>query len=188
VSFRVLVIPEDASQNGYILRPLAERMLAQCGKPNAEVRLLPNAKQAGYEAAKRRIRSHLWERAPGFDLWLFLPDSDLQDRSVEVAALEAEMAKHRVTLLCCAAVPEVEAWMLAGHVRSLSLKWAQVRNHPRLKEEVAQPFLDQQDLLAPGQGREVLMRQTLRSYRSLLARCPELQELEKRIKALFRHG
>jgi hypothetical protein len=186
VSFRVLVIPEDASLNGYLLRPLVERLLAQCGKPNAEVRLLPNAKQAGYEAAKRRIRNHLWERAPGFDLWLFMPDSDLPDRSKEFAALETEMAKHRVTLLCCAAVPEVEVWLLAGYARELSLKWAEVRNHSRLNEVIAQPFLDQHDILSPGQGREILMRRTLRNYRNLLARCPELQDLEMRIKAVLR--
>jgi len=98
--------------------------------------------------------------------------------SIQLAALEAEMAQHQVTLLTCAAVPEVEAWLLAGHLDQLSLAWTEVRSHPRLKEEVAQPFLDQANLLAPGQGREVLMRQTLRGYRRLLARCPELQVLD----------
>jgi hypothetical protein len=33
----------------------------------------------------------------------------------------------------------------------------------------------------PGGGRESLMQQTLRNYRGLLERCPELAELEKRI-------
>ena len=37
MSFRVLVIPEEPTNNGYILKPLVERMLAETGKPNARV-------------------------------------------------------------------------------------------------------------------------------------------------------
>ncbi len=35
MSFRVLVIPEDPTYNGYILQPIVERMLGELGKPNA---------------------------------------------------------------------------------------------------------------------------------------------------------
>ena len=42
MSFRVLVIPEDPTLNGYILKPLAERLLEDAGKPNAKVKVLDN--------------------------------------------------------------------------------------------------------------------------------------------------
>jgi hypothetical protein len=35
VSFKVLVIPEDPTNNGYILKPLVEAILADAGKPGA---------------------------------------------------------------------------------------------------------------------------------------------------------
>ena len=41
MSFRVLVIPEDPTWNGYILKPLTKALLNDAGKPNAKV------KQAG---------------------------------------------------------------------------------------------------------------------------------------------
>jgi hypothetical protein len=37
VSFRVLVIPEDQTYNGYILQPLVERMLRELDKPNPHI-------------------------------------------------------------------------------------------------------------------------------------------------------
>jgi hypothetical protein len=55
MSFRVLVIPEDPTYNGYILKPLVERMLAEAGKPNARVTLLTNPKLGGYARAARRF-------------------------------------------------------------------------------------------------------------------------------------
>ncbi len=76
MSFRVLVIPEDPTYNGYILQPIVERMLAELGKPNAHVVVLPNPKLNGYPHAVSAIRGDLVDRYRHFDLWLFLPDGD----------------------------------------------------------------------------------------------------------------
>jgi len=38
VSYRVLVISEDPTHNGYILAPLIGRILQECGKPNAKIK------------------------------------------------------------------------------------------------------------------------------------------------------
>jgi hypothetical protein len=53
--------------------------------------------------------------------------------------------------------------------------------HPRLKDEVFEPFLEQHgDPRSAGGGRETLMRATLANYRGLLEVCPELKTLHAR--------
>lgn len=180
MSLRVLVIPEDPTYNGYILKPLVERMLAEAGKPNAKVVLLTNPSIGGYEQAVAAIRQELPDRYGHFDLWLFLPDAD---RARNLDALEAELREKGVALLCCAAVPEVEAWLLAGHRERLSAGWADVRKNPRMKEVVFEPFLRKHgDPRCAGGGREALMRHTLSNFRGLLDVCPELAGLQQRLQ------
>jgi hypothetical protein len=97
--------------------------------------------------------------------------------------LEKQMLVQGVSLLCCAARPEVEVWLLAGHRNKLNCGWKEVTAHPRLKEELFDPFLAQHgDTRCAGGGRDLLMEETLRNYRSLLDLCPELKELEARLR------
>ena len=181
MSLRVLVIPEDPTYNGYILQPIVERMLEEVGRPNGRVTVLTNPKLGGYEEAKRAIREYLVERYGHFDLWLFLPDAD---RAGNLEPLERQLAEQGVHLFCCAAQPEVEAWLLAGHKDKLPIPWGDIRQHRRLKEEVFEPFLEEYgDKRSPGGGRKRLIGETLANYRGLLTLCPELAELENRIRA-----
>lgn len=180
MSFRVLVIPEDPTNNGYILKPLVERLLAECGKPKAVVKVLTNPKVGGYEQAVAAIRSELF-RYRFMDLWLFLPDADM---GTNLDALEGELNEKGIRLLCCAAVPEAEAWLLAGHRDKLGMAWNDVRAHGKLKEDVFEPFLAEHgNPRAPGKGRADLMRSTICDYNGLVACCPELLELKGRIEA-----
>lgn len=182
MSYRVLVIPEDPTNNGYILRPLVERMLNECGKGNGKVRILTNPKADGYEHAKRLLRDEVIERYAHFDLLLFLPDADGKDRSAEFAALEEKARSQQVRLICCAAVQEVEAWLIAGHLDKLGRPWAEVRQDVSVKETVFEPFLERYgDARRPGGGRDLLIAETLRHYDALLGRCPELRILQDRI-------
>ena len=100
MSFRVLVIPEDPTQNGYILKPLVEAVLANCGKPRAKVTILPNPRVQGYEDAKQAIEESIFEAYSHMHLLLFLPDADGKDRSAEFAVLNQTTAAGD-TLLCC---------------------------------------------------------------------------------------
>jgi hypothetical protein len=183
VSFRVLVIPEDPAYDHYILKPVVERVLTELDKPKADVVVLPNSKLRGYDQAVRAIRGDLADRYGHFHLWLFLPDADRAD---DLRWLENELAGRNVHLFCCAAQPEVEAWLLAGHRDELPIPWPDVRQHPHLKEEVFEPFLKQfGDPRSTGGGRGRLTLQTLRNYRGLLSVCPELAELEDRLRAFL---
>lgn len=180
MSLRVLLIPEDPTYNGYILKPLVERMLTEIGKPNAKVTVLTNPKIGGYTQAVTAIEGELVDRYGHFDLWLFLPDADVAGKLDD---LEAKLQSKDIRLLCCAAKPEVEAWVLAGHREQLRIRWPEVAAHTRLKEEVFEPFLETHgDPKSAGGGREVLMRETLGNYRGLLEVCPELRELENKLR------
>lgn len=183
MSLHVLVIPEDPTYNGYILQPLVERMLEELGKPKAHVKILADPKTNGYAHAISVIRGNLFGQYKHFPLWLFLPDGD---RTSDLKWLESELMGRGVHLLCCAAQPEVEAWLLAGHRDKLSISWPDVRQHPRLKEDVFEPFLKLfGDPRSASGGREELTSATLRNYRGLLSVCPELAELEDRLRAFL---
>ncbi len=187
MSFDVLVIPEDPSNNGYILKPLVSRILAMCGKPNARVTVLTNPRAQGYEHAKSLLRGQLFERYRHMNLFLFLPDADGKDRSAEFRGLEEEADRQGVRLLCCAAEQEVEVWLLAGYRDRLEARWQEVRSDISVKENVFFRFLaDHGNAKAPGGGRDVLMNQALNGYGALLQLCPELADLERRIREAFR--
>jgi hypothetical protein len=55
-------------------------------------------------------------------LFLFLPDCDgmHQGRADLFANLES---KHGPKLICCAAVEEVKAWLLAGYLDKIDRPW-----------------------------------------------------------------
>ena len=59
MSFRVLIIPEDPTYNGYILKPIIERMFGELGKPAAHVVVLTNPRLRGYTQATHAIRRDL---------------------------------------------------------------------------------------------------------------------------------
>jgi len=178
VSCNVLVIPEDPTYNGYILKPLVSKLLEFCGKGNANVEVLTEPKLSGFEHACRSMPD-IVNRYQYKHLLLFLPDRDGKERGPLFANLEAEYGPK---LICCAAVEEVEAWLLAGHIDKLNRPWPTVRADISVKENVFAPFLRQHgDSHRSGGGREELMRATLTNLSGLLARCPELDDLRARI-------
>ena len=140
MSFKALVVPEDSTNNGYILKPLVERLLLDCRKPQAKVTVLSNPRVQGYEHAKKMLPD-IFARYRHFDLILFMPDADGKDRKDEFAALEKRARELNAHLVCCAAIEEVETWLLAGHRSLLNNEWGKVRSNISVKEEVFDPFL-----------------------------------------------
>jgi len=181
VSCDVLVIPEDPTYNGAILKPLVSRILEDCGRPRANVAVLANPKVAGFEHAVAML-PRVIERYAHLNLLLLLVDADGKDRAASFQNLEVEAAERNSRLICCAAKEEVEAWLLAGHLSKLDRPWADVRMDVSVKENVFQPFLEKYgDRRRPGGGRDLLIKEALMNYQGLLQRCPELQQLRDRI-------
>lgn len=183
MSCRVLVVPEDPTNNGYILKPVISKLMAQCGKPNAQVVVMSNPKAGGYTHAKALLVSQVLERYAHFDLILFIPDGDQKDRSEEFKVLEQTASDKGVKLICCSAVPEVEAWLLSGHLSKIGMSCGEMRAQTHLKEKVFEPFLAAfGDPRRAGGGRDLLISETLQNYDGLVQRCPELGELEKQVR------
>ncbi len=181
---KVLVIPEDPTYNGYILKPLVERLLRSAGKPNAKVNILTNPSAKGYEMIKAELPDIL-ERYRHMDLLLFLPDRDCKDKADEFQTLDQNAKTAGVKFIACAAVEEVEAWLLAGHTDNLLENWQTIRTDCDLKERYFEPFLAEYGDGGVGNGRPRLMRETLHNFDGLLTRCPELKELQGRIRQII---
>ncbi|MGA3370355.1 MAG: hypothetical protein ABSC48_01195 [Terracidiphilus sp.] len=194
MSLNVLVVPENPTYNGAILQPLCERMLRECGKTQARIEVMANPRTNGYEHAKSLFPGTILDLYSHKHLVLFLPDSDGKDRGAEFARLEAEFEQEAaaiakpIRLVCCAAVPEVEAWLLAGHEDKWEpdWQWGTMRADRSIKENYFYPLLEKHgrdESRYPDEGRKQLMAAALRNYAGIKQRCPELQELEDRVRA-----
>lgn len=185
MSFKVLVIPEDPTHNGYILKPLVQANMADAGRPRAQVTVLTNPRLEGYDHALRAVKGELADRYGFWDLWLFMPDSDRASPAA-MRALEAELAGRNVRLLCCPAEPEAEIYASVAYRTTLGVDWAAARQHPRFKVALFDPLLAQHgDARRAGGGRDRMVAESLKNYTRLLQLCPELSTLRNRIAALL---
>ncbi len=180
MSCRVLIICEDPTHDQFILKTLIERILKDCGKSAANVQMCWNPKVQGIDDARQTL-GEICRDYSHLDLLVFLVDNDGQSRSGRLRHLES---RHGPRLICCAAVEEVEAWLLAGHIEKLDRPWGEVRSDVSVKENVFANFLRQHgNPKMLGHGRDLLMKQTLANYSGLLQRCPELKTLRDRVCA-----
>jgi hypothetical protein len=190
VSFKVLVIPEDPTNNGYILQPFCKRLLEAAGKPNAIITVLPEPKVQGYSDAKSKLQEEIPGRWAHMDLFLFIPDADGKEdaRRDEFISLERKLQSQErpVHLFCCAAVQELETWILAGHPDKLKAEkwdWKEVREEISVKERYFNAFLEKHGNISfPGGGRKQLAIEALVNFSGIKRKCPEIQILEDRIR------
>ena len=155
------------------------------GRPNAKVKLLTQPRVRGYDQAVSAIRNKLAARYGFMDLWLFFPDADRTSGDA-MRNLETHVAAEGITLLCCAAQPEVEIYACAGLRNDMQEAWADVRRHPRMKEEVFNPLLTRYgDPGRPGAGRDLMVARSLGNLPLLFQLCPELRCLRDRIAAFL---
>ncbi len=186
MSGKVLVIPEDPQNNGYILRPFVQRILEEASFPARDVTILSDPRPTGFDAALRIIKSdELAQRWGKFaQIWLFIPDSDRAE-SAAMSELERSLAERGITLLCCPAIPELEAWLLAGSDQQWTDPWREMRESMQFKEHYAEPFLAQfGNASAPGGGRGELAAKALRNWSRIISRCSEIQGLVLRLRSL----
>ncbi|MBV6498008.1 MAG: hypothetical protein CJBNEKGG_00222 [Prosthecobacter sp.] len=181
MSFKVLVIPEDPTNNGYILKPLMEAILEDAGKPNAKITVLTNPRLEGYDHALKAIKEDLPDSYGFWDLWVFMPDAD-RAKPDAMSALETELAAKSVKLLCCPAQPEVEIYACAPYRGEIKGGWEAARQDVHFKEDVFEPLLlAHGDNRRAGAGRDLMIAETLRNRKALYKFCPELAELRDRI-------
>lgn len=188
MSFKVLVIPEDPTYNGAILKPIISSIVANAGKPRARVHVLTDPHLGGYDHAMRAIKGQLIDKYCYWDLWIFMPDAD-RATPAAMQALEADLSARDVRLLCCPAEPEAEIYACAAYRGDISLEWKQARQHPQFKEIVFEPLLATYgDVRRAGGGRDLMVAESLKNLPLLLQLCPELEVLRNRIAALIQNN
>ena len=181
MSFDVLVIPEDPTLNGYILKPLAQAIVADAGRPRANVTVLSRPRLRGYDHAVRSIRGELAELYSHLNLWLFFPDSDKATNDT-ARDLEAHAEAKGIRLLVCISQPEVEVYPCVAFRDEIGHTWDEVRNHPQLKEDIFSPLLATHgDRRRAGAGRDRMIRESVANLPLLFRLCPELRHLRDRI-------
>ena len=181
MSFKVLVIPEDHTYNGAILKPLVEAVVADAGKVAAKVKVLEDPRMQGFDQAVTAIRGVALERYAWMDLWLFMPDAD---RAVAAAmtSLEEGARARGIKLLCCAAQPELEIYASAPYRTEIPGGWPQARRHARFKEIIFPPLLERHgDPRRPAGGRDLMINEAVSNLGLLFQLCPELKELRDRV-------
>jgi hypothetical protein len=185
MSYKVLIVPEDPIYNGFILQPLGVRLMKEIGKNNAKVEVLTNPKVSGYDHARDQLES-ICKRYAHFDLVLFLADRDGKDgREASLTKLTEKLQSKGYPFIAQAAKEEVETWLLAGHKSKLQKTWTEIREDSGIKENIFQTFIEEFGDDGPGEGREKLMKETLRNFSGLRQSCPEISLLMEKIKALI---
>lgn len=189
MSCRILVIPEDPTYNGYILKPLVKALAEDAGKPRARIQILTDPHISGYNTAHDIIHDELPARYGHYNLWIFMPDADCATPEA-MSALEAKLKNNpRMTtarLLCCPAKPEVEIYACAAYQKNITTHWSELREHRTFKEDVFEPLRKQvADLRSAGGGRETMINASLRNLPNLLSLCPELRDLRDRIREIL---
>ena len=185
MSTRVLVIPEDATYNGYVVKPLVERIFREVGTARAQVNVCRAPAVHGKDTV-RGLLPEILDRHPHIDLFVYFQDSDHQPTDGAFQHLERIAAQVGRRLICVAAHPELEIYPLSS-VRDetqaeLGIGWTDLRNHHRLKEECFEVMAERLRLASgPGKGRQALMQQALQNYRGLEAICDELATLREKV-------
>lgn len=191
MSYNVLVVPEDATNDHYILKPICAALLTAIGKPQAKLRVLTDPAVRGVNQALNDIfLASVFARYPMVDLFLLCVDRDAEpgrDASVVDRQRKADaLLTPPRRFLGTTAHQEVEVWCLAGMVDlPKSWGWQDIRAARDPKETYYRPYAASRNLLdAPGDGREALGREAAKRYASVRVRCAEIADLEARIAAL----
>ncbi|HSN98806.1 MAG TPA: hypothetical protein VLS89_10995 [Candidatus Nanopelagicales bacterium] len=188
----VLIIPEDFRKDQYVLRPIIRALLADLGKPRANVRVLTDPLLGGIDKALDLdvLRDDVLARYRGMvQLFLLLVDRDGKPgRGASLANVEREvrgaLGGGRCLLAECAH-QEIEVWALAGADDLPKTQgWAQVRAEMHPKEVYFEPYAASRGLSEePGEGRDTLGREAASRLPRLKQLCPEIAHLASRVGA-----
>jgi len=180
---KVLIIPEDQTQDGFIAKPVVEALLRDLNiKSRVDVLPEPRLRGAGDALDPEVVRS-IVENNPMIDVFVLVVDRDCERKGNEAKALAREQ-EHPDKLVACVAIQELEVWMLALHKDKVGDQWQDIRSHCDPKEKWAEPLLEQLGTQGPGAGRKKAMQALKGQMQTLLAKCDELKTLRKKLEGL----
>jgi hypothetical protein len=186
----VVVIAEDDRNDRFVVLPIIQAMFRKLRRPNARVKIHP-IRNGGWETVKQwRLLRDIIESYPQVDLFLFCVDRDGHEQRRQILdTLEhraREILKPSRAFFAVLAAQEIEVWALAGIDWRLKRDWAwsSIRDERDPKEHYFEPIARRRRLLdSVGQGRKILGDEAARNYSRVRQNCPELRDLEDRIRA-----
>lgn len=176
----VLIIPEDFTNDQYVLTPIVEAMLLHLGKRRANVRVCMSPRLRGIDQALRweRIQAILDQYQGMVNLFLHIVDRD--GENTRRAALDNLERQARAYLpsgrmfFSEHAWQEIEVWALAGQDLPPDWRWQDIRSERDSKEKYFVPLARKLGLLdGPGEGRKHLGRAAASRYDRVRQLCPE---------------
>ncbi len=192
----VLLIPEDFRKDQYVVKPIIKKMLAEIGKPNANVQVCQDPLLGGIgEALKWTRISEILDQYRGMvQIFLLLVDRDgVEGRRQSLDKLEtqaAECLQEGRVLFGENAWQEIEVWAIAGQDLLAGWSWQEIRNEVHPKETYFEPLAQSRQLThEPGEGRKTLGREAATNYSRLRSRCKkDLGNLEKRLSGWLKQN
>lgn len=168
--------------------PIVRRMLAEVGKPIANVRVCRDPLMGGVsEALKWERIKEVLHRYPMVQVFLLLVDRDgVAGRQESLNGLEkkarAELGSGKA-LFGETAWQEIEVWALAGQDLPNNWRWKTIRAEVNPKEVYFERLVRQRGLQnEPGEGRKTMGLEAAQKYSRVQLRCNEdVLALERRI-------
>ncbi|MBO1349278.1 MAG: hypothetical protein EBE86_018665 [Hormoscilla sp. GUM202] len=187
---RVLIITEDFRNDQYILQPIIMAMMKAVGKPKTQVEICRDPLLGGVTEALKweRIEEIIDGNRGQVDIFLLCVDRDGREgRKMALDRIEEQAANILAPdelFLAANAWQEIEVWVLAGHNLPADWNWQAIRNKVNPKETYFLPFAEQRNAINQiGEGRKLLASEAARRYNRLRQLCPEIADLENRIRA-----
>lgn len=177
---KVLVIPEDPTHDSHILKPVIERILADCGRRGTVDVLQDPHLRGASQALDRKTISEIILDYRMIDLFVLIVDRDCdRDRhEAKAATIEADSAGR---LLSCLAIQELEVWPLFFFRNELPDSWATIRASCDPKEEYFDPLMKSKGWNTHvGGGRKTAMRAIATNWTQMKQFCEEIEDLAQR--------
>jgi hypothetical protein len=190
---KVLVIAEDDRNDSYILLPIIRGMFRALKRPKARVAIYL-LRNGGWESVRQwKLVQAIIDENRQVDLFLLCVDRDGDPNRRQVLDSVEERARALVKpprlFLAVHAFQEIEVWALAGIDWRLkpTWTWKQIQNERDPKERFFEPIARARGLLdSVGRGRKILGEEAGSNYSRVRQNCPELGDLEGRIKQWLR--
>lgn len=179
---KVLIIPEDPTHDHFVIKPIIEKIFSDLSQ-RASIEVLRDPHLRGVdEALDAQTVREIVEDNPMIDLFLIIVDRDC-NRLGNVTKAAAREADYPNRLLACLAVQEVEVWVLGLYRDEISDNFRLVREDCDPKEKYFAPWIERKGWsVLVGQGRKQAMRALPGRWNSLRTVCPELSDLQTRIR------
>ena len=179
----VLIIPEDFRNDQYILKPLFDRIVRV--RPSVHIRICRDPLLGGVrEALKSQRIGEVMDRYEGMiDVFILCVDRDGEvGRRQRLDEIESEFA-DRMVFLAENAWEELETWLLAGLSLPHEWRWVEVRAEVHVKETYFERVASDRGLsYSLGGGRDELGRESARQLGAIRQKCPEFDDLARRLE------